>query len=72
MPALFELSGSYGQKDMFSVQLHISEAAVCLKPCKNFGPDRTKMFHVKHFGKIGAFPRGRGIQGAVSKDEVTD
>jgi len=26
----------------------------CLRPCKVFGPNRTKMFHVKHFGTIGA------------------
>jgi hypothetical protein len=26
--------------------------ARCLRPCKVFGPNRTKMFHVKHFGTI--------------------
>jgi DNA replication and repair protein RecF len=25
-----------------------------MRPCKIFGPNRTKMLHVKHFGKIGA------------------
>jgi hypothetical protein len=29
------------------------KAARCMTPCKVFGPIRTKMFHVKHFGTIG-------------------
>jgi hypothetical protein len=29
------------------------KAGVCMRPCKVFGPDRTKMFHVKHFCPIG-------------------
>jgi hypothetical protein len=28
------------------------EAGRRLMPCKVFGPNRTKMFHVKHFGTI--------------------
>src|ERR1700724_4455309 len=27
------------------------EKGFCLAPCKIFGPNRTKMFHVKHFCK---------------------
>lgn len=32
--------------------LHGRWANRCLTPCKVFGPDLTKMFRVKHFGKV--------------------
>jgi hypothetical protein len=32
-------------------------------PCKVLGLDRTKMFHVKHFGKIGSAGKQRGLVG---------
>ena len=39
----------------------------CPRPCKAFRSDRTKMFHVKHFGKvhnIGKVPRLAGLYGS--------
>jgi hypothetical protein len=35
-----------------SIDLTRSKCGRCLRPCKDFGPNRTKMFHVKHFGTI--------------------
>jgi hypothetical protein len=38
-------------KDKFFAQSHSSQAVRRMWPCKVLAPDRTKMFHVKHFGK---------------------
>jgi tetratricopeptide (TPR) repeat protein len=35
-----------------SINLTLPERSRCLRPCKVLNPNRTKMFHVKHFGKI--------------------
>ena len=39
-------------KDMVFHQSHSLQNAGCLRACKIFGRDLTKMFHVKHFGKV--------------------
>ena len=37
-----------------SIDSYNFEGGCCLRLCKVFALDRTKMFHVKHFGKDGA------------------
>jgi hypothetical protein len=36
------------------------EEGRCPGPCKVSGPNRTKMFHVKHFGKVA--PAGKQLR----------
>jgi hypothetical protein len=47
----WDLAADY-QTYTFSAQSHLSQATRCNRQCKIFGPNRTKTFHVKHFGKI--------------------
>jgi hypothetical protein len=56
LPILFEVC-AHGQKDTFSGPFHALQGAVRKRPCKVFGPNRTKMFHVKRFCPIE--PRNR-------------
>ncbi len=41
-------------KDQFFARSYSVKAISCMKVCKVFGPNRTKVFHVKRFGTIGA------------------
>jgi chaperonin GroEL (HSP60 family) len=40
------------QNTNFSGNPTYLKAAACVRPCRVFGANRTKMFHVKLFGKI--------------------
>ena len=44
--------GETGSKDICFCPSHNLKNGRWLRPCKIFGCDLTKMFHVKHFGKV--------------------
>jgi hypothetical protein len=44
--------GSLTLTKIFSAQSHARNTAIRMRACKVIGPNRTKMFHVKHFGTI--------------------
>ena len=59
-----------GSKDTALHPSHSLKRAGCHRACKIFGRDLTKMFHVKHFGKV--LSRNRTIQGLEHRTQKWD